>query len=543
MLFHYGKMVKAFAKSSASIDFYYNFLMMANRFSDTLFQLIHSLEKSEKRNFKLYIKRNSSKDDLKIIQLFDAMDKLSEYDEKLLLKKLSSVEKPQLSNLKTHLYKQVLASLRLLKTSENIDLQLHEQLDYARILYNKGLHLQSLKILDKLKELARSYNQDSFLIQVISLEKKIEILHITQSMLDRADKLTAEANEISERRKTITQLSNLALQLYSWYIKNGHARNEEEEKDVKKFFKENLPGEAQYKTGFYERMYLYQSYCWYAFIRQDFLMYYRYTQKWVDLFHEEEIMIGVETGHFIKGMHNLLNAHFDLRNFRQFDKVLRQFEKFEESPAAQQHDNFRIQTFVYLYSAKINLHFICGTFREGLSLVPYIEEKLNEYALFIDRHRISVINYKIAILYFGLGDYGTTIDYLHDIINDNADVRKDLQCYARLVHLIAHYELGNYEIIEYLIKSVYRFLAKMNNLTVIEEEMFKFLRRSFHISRKKMQPEFEKFLSIIKKFENSRFETRSFAYLDIISWVESKVYGKTMSEIIKGKYMTSRRKV
>jgi hypothetical protein len=82
-------MVKAFAKSSASIDFYYNFLMMANRFSDTLFQLIHSLEKSEKRNFKLYIKRNSSKDDLKIIQLFDAMDKLSEYDEKLLLKKLS----------------------------------------------------------------------------------------------------------------------------------------------------------------------------------------------------------------------------------------------------------------------------------------------------------------------------------------------------------------------------------------------------------------------------------------------------------------------
>src|SRR3978361_704030 len=107
---------------------------MSNRFSDILFQLIHSLEKSEKRNFKLYIKRSSAKEDLKIIQLFDAIDKLNEYDEKLLLKKLP------LSNLKTHLYKQVLASLRLLKTAENIDLQLHEQLDYARILYNKGLY-------------------------------------------------------------------------------------------------------------------------------------------------------------------------------------------------------------------------------------------------------------------------------------------------------------------------------------------------------------------------------------------------------------------
>ena len=36
----------------------------------------------------------------------------------------------------------------------------------------------------------------------------------------------------------------------------------------------------------------------------------------------------------------------------------------------------------------------------------------------------------------------------------------DLQCYARLLHLMAHYELGNFEIMESLIKSVYRFMAK-----------------------------------------------------------------------------------
>ena len=516
--------------------------MMSNRFSDTLFQLIHSLEKAEKRNFKLYIKRSSAKEDLKVIQLFDALDKLNEYDEKVLLKKLPSIEKPQLSNLKSHLYKQVLASLRLLKTSENIDLQLHEQLDYARILYNKGLYLQSLKILDKLKELARAYNQDSFLIQVISLEKKIETLHITRSMHDRADRLTAEANEINERRNNITQLSNLALQLYSWYIKNGHARNEEEEKDVKKFFTENLFPEAHKQTGFYERLYLFQSYCWYAFIRQDFLMYYRYTQKWTDLFHSEEIMISVETGHYIKGMHNLLNAHFDLRNYRQFNKALCQFEIFANSSASRHHDNFRIQTFVYIYSAKINQHFLTGTFEEGLSLVPYIEEKLDEYAIFIDRHRISVFYYKIATLHFGNGNYGTAIDYLHKIINDNADLRNELQCYARLVHLMAHYELGNFEIIEYLLKSVYRFMAKMQNLTVIEEEMFKFLRSTFQISQIKLKPEFEKFLERIKPYEKSRFETRSFAYLDIISWVESKLYGKTMGVIIKDKYLKSRRR-
>ncbi|MEO6071158.1 MAG: hypothetical protein ABIN57_08595 [Chitinophagaceae bacterium] len=515
---------------------------MPNRFADILYQLIHSLEKSEKRNFKLYIKRNSAKEDLKIIQLFDALDKLKEYDEKLLLKKLPGIEKPQLSNLKAHLYKQILASLRLLKSTENLELQLNEQLDYARILYNKGLYLQSLKILDKVKEQAVSNSQDTILIQVISLEKKIETLHITRSMQDRADRLTTEANEVHERRKVITQLSNLALQLYSWYVKNGHARNEKDETGVRSFFLDHLPPNAFEFTGFYERLYLYQSYCWYAFIRQDFLMYYRYTQKWVDLFGEQPTMKAVETGHYIKGMHNLLNAHFDLRNHQQFDKVLKVFEEFASSEIAVQHDNFRVQAFMYLYTSKINQHFMHGTFKEGLALVPYIEEKLSEVTLYLDRHRILVFNYKIASLYFGSGDYKTSIDYLQRIINDNVDLRYDLQCYARLMHLMAHYEIGNFDILEYLIKSVYRFMAKMENLTVIEEEMFKFLRSSFQVSKHKLKPELEKFLQKIKGLEKSRFETRSFAYLDIISWVESKVYEKPMSEIIHSKYVKARKR-
>ena len=145
---------------------------MPNRSSDILFQLVHSLVKAEKRNFKLYIKRSSANKDLKIIELFDAIDKLKEYDEAVLLQKLTSIKKPQLANTKAHLYKQLLASLRLLKSAESIDLQLHEQLDYARILYNKGLYMQSLKILERAKELAIAYNQDSFLIQVISLGEK-----------------------------------------------------------------------------------------------------------------------------------------------------------------------------------------------------------------------------------------------------------------------------------------------------------------------------------------------------------------------------------
>lgn len=320
------------------------------------------MEKAEKRHFKLYIKKNSSREDLKIVRLFDALDKMTEYDERQLLKKLDGVEKPQLANLKTHLYKQIMASLRDLKSKDSVELQLNEMLDYGRILYNKGLFAQSMKFLEKAKEIGFTHGKYNFLSQVISLEKKIEGLYITRSMHERAEQLSNEAIEVSAHIYQVFRLSNLAVRMYSFYIQNGHALNLEEEKKIKQFFEENLPENAHSFTGFYERLYLYQSYCWYSFIRQDFLMYYRYANKWVSLFDEDPVRIKVETGHYIKGLHNLLNAHFDLRNFKAFEATLQVFVDFYHSPLCQQHDNFRIHSFIYITSARINWHLMCGTF-------------------------------------------------------------------------------------------------------------------------------------------------------------------------------------
>ena len=54
---------------------------MPNRSTDALFQLVKSMEKSEKRNFKLYVRRNSSSETLKTIQHFDELDKMNDFVE------------------------------------------------------------------------------------------------------------------------------------------------------------------------------------------------------------------------------------------------------------------------------------------------------------------------------------------------------------------------------------------------------------------------------------------------------------------------------
>lgn len=516
---------------------------MPNRSTDALFQLVKSLEKSEKRNFKLYVRRNSSSEELKIVKLFDALDKLDQYDEEQLLMRNKSIKKRQLSNMKAHLYKQILSSLRLIKDENNIDIQLHEQMDHARILFNKGLYLQSLRILEKMKEMARNNEQLTYLQQALFFEKKIEGLFITRSMRDKADQLSKESDETNAQLSLINRLSNLSLQLYGWYITHGHVRSQREADEVKKFLEDHLPEETKNAQGFYERLYFYQAYSWYAFIRQDFLQYYRYTQKWVDLFAEYPSMYDLETAHYIKGMHNLMGAHFDLRNAKKLKDSIEEFERFSHRKVVKENDINHILAFVYLATARINSYFLEGNFSEGLKLVPHIEEKLKEYELFIDRHRILVFYYKIACLYFGVGKNEKAIQYLNKIINWKVDLRTDLQCYARLLHLIAHYELGNFDLLEYLTKSVYRFMAKMESLSAVEEEMFHFLRRSFQVNAHALKAEFEKLLEKLKRYENNPLETRAFSYLDVISWLESKIYDVPVQEVIRKKYLQSRKKV
>ncbi|WP_431214586.1 hypothetical protein ACQ86N_07305 [Puia sp. P3] len=122
------------------------------------------------------------------------------------------------------------------------------------------MYLQSLKTLDRIKELAKANNQVTFLLQVLFFEKTIESLHITRSMQDRADQLAGETDAVNEQLRMIGRLSNLSLELYSWYIRNGVARNEKDEEAVREFFEKQLPTDISGCQGFYEKLYLYQSF-------------------------------------------------------------------------------------------------------------------------------------------------------------------------------------------------------------------------------------------------------------------------------------------
>jgi len=85
-------------------------------------------------------------------------------------------------------------------------------------------------------------------------------------------------------------------------------------------------------------------------------------------------------------------------------------------------------------------------------------------------------------------------------------------------------------------------MTKLENLSLVEEVIFKFHRRSFRTPPKQIGREFEKLLENLKKQERNRFETRAFVYLDIISWLESKIQGVPVATVIRKKFLERRKK-
>ena len=80
--------------------------------SEQLFTIIKSLTKAEKRNFRLYVQRLQSNEDVLYVRLFDILDKIEEYDEDVVLEKMGDIPKSQFVNIKRHLYTQVLNLLK-----------------------------------------------------------------------------------------------------------------------------------------------------------------------------------------------------------------------------------------------------------------------------------------------------------------------------------------------------------------------------------------------------------------------------------------------
>lgn len=511
------------------------FITMPYKQTDYLVKLVSRLSPAEKRQFRIFSNRNNPKGDILYMKLFDYLDKTKQYNEEQLLQKIPSIKKGQLSNLKSNLYKQILNSLRQQYKNSRLDFTIREYIDYAVLLHGKGMYHASLDTLDRAKKLAMEANKYSSVLTILELEKQIEGLYITGSMYPKAKELRKETQNILSLLNTNHQLSNLSLSLYGIYLQYGYVKDNRDYDYVTDYFRDRLPLVHMESMDFYGKLYYYQSHVWYYNMVQDFANNYKYAQKWLDLF-EDSSWRQKERTQYIKGLHNVLNALFMAQRYDKFQRIYDELIKFGESELDKMNRDELSVFRLIEYTHGINQFFLKGNFEEGVNYVKNIEISLKENTFDWDLNRILLFNYKIASIYFCYGDLNHTITLLNRITNEvYPNFREDIQCFARILNLIAHFDLGNETLVNHQIRSTFRFLSRMEHMQNALKEILQFLRRIPKISEEDIREEFGKLKTRLSKIEEQRFERRPFLYLDIISWLESKIEDVPVKMIIQRK--------
>ena len=503
---------------------------------EPVFDLVRSMSKAEKRNFKLYAARLSGNREAKFVALFDCMDSMEEYDEARVLQRCP-VKKEQLPNMKAHLYKQILVSIRLLDVQSTVPMQLREQIDFARILYDKGLYRQSVKLLEKAKDQALFYEQHTAALDIIEFQKKIDTPKVGRSVRSRADSNGRQVGELCDKIANIGKLSNTGIQLYNLYLRLGYARTQKDLDLIEQVFGPVLEKYDEAELSFLEKVHFYQSQVWYNYIRHDMLTCYKYVCRWLALFDRVPHMKTLMYDSYLKGYSRLLDGLFLLRSYGRFVRTLSSFEE-EFDAIGNVNDNARMISLQILHLNRINLHFWEGTFSEGVKMIPDVERYLAQYEAHLDIYHRMVIYYKIACLYFGNDDYRNCMHYLSRVISTrDPQIRRDLQCYARILNLICSYEAGIDYNLDYQVRSVYQFLVRMNDMQQVQKEMMAFLKRLNSMYESTFKDELRQLYDRLKPFEHHPYERRTFYYLDVLSWLESKIKGIPVAEIIRRRYL------
>jgi hypothetical protein len=507
---------------------------MPKQQTDHLIELIHSLTKAEKRSFRLFANRQQHTDDKLFILLFDFIEGTKDYKESELLKKFPQIRKSQLSNIKANLMKQLLSVLRLLQKDFSESVNVTELIDHAHIFQSKGMHKAGLEMLEKAKRLSERYDDPVFEYLALDQERKTESSFITGRSALKTSKIMQHSEALLKKIILRNELANLSLRLYAMYLRFGYVKDEKDHSFIRDFYESHLPELNEETLSFYEKIYLCQSRVWYYHMSQDFLNYFKFSKKWVDTFDGDTRMIRNDIMTYLKGRHNVLNALYMSGKAGKFVQEYNSFILFgannQKYFSASELSDYMLFANMHL----LNKIFLTGHYDEGLKEIEPLVTLMKNNTWQWDENRLITFNYKIACVWFGADKYNEALDYLNAIINNpDRPLGQDIQCFARILSLISHYELGNDVLVSYQIKSVYRYLSKMENLQSVQLEILSFLRKTPNLHPKDLKKAFTALRTKLTRYQHHPFEKRPFLYLDIIAWLDSKISGKRIQAIIR----------
>ncbi|TNF46952.1 MAG: hypothetical protein EP305_09365 [Bacteroidetes bacterium] len=502
--------------------------------STELFKLIKSLSKSEKRFFKLSSSLQSG--DKNYLKIFDYIESQPKYDEEALKEEFKNETFiKHLPSEKNHLYKLILKSLRSYYSEQSVSSVLKQEIKNVEILYNKALYKECEKFVSRAKDVAKENEKFYYWYELISWEKKLlEEAYESGEFSHNLDELVEEEEMVIAKLRNLAEYQVIYSKINLVFRSGGFTRNEAERKVVDEIADYHLikGKNTALSTRASSMCYYIKGLC--AATNRNYEDSYIFFNKTREIL-DKNTKIKYDSGQrYVLTLSHLLRCYIDSKDFEKAKKLIEDLRALDGSKGFNFTD-ITVRIFTSSYNLELSLLHAMGDFEASVNLIPKIEELQEYYGEKVSKEQEILLTYNKAYSYFGIGEFKKALFYINLVLNDNEqNLRQDIYSFSRLFNLVLHYELENYDFLEYIIKSTNRYFSKQERDFQVESVCIKHIRKlakAVSVSEKnEVLKAMKDDLQELLKDHNERVVLE---YFNISAWVDSKLAKVSLSDAVK----------
>jgi tetratricopeptide (TPR) repeat protein len=445
--------------------------------STELFKLIKSLSKSEKRFFKLSSSLQSGEKNY--LKIFDAIEKQDEYDEEA-LKKAFKKERfiNHLPSEKNHLYKLILKSLRSFHGEQSVSSLLKQELKNVEILYNKALYKECEKFVSRAKELAAENEKFYYWYELIAWQKKLlEEAYEEGEFSSNLDDLVQEEEKVIAKLRNLAEYQVVYSKINLIFRSGGFTRNKKEKEIVDSIADYHLikGKNTAISTRATSMCYYIKGLC--AATVRNYADSFQFFNRTREILDANPKIKEDSAQRYVMTLFHLLRCYIENRDFEEAETLIQDIRSLTDKKGFNTID---ISVRIFSSSNNLELYLLQqkGDFRKAVLLLKDIDEQRLSFDDKISKEQDVLFLYNKAYCFFGIGEFKKALSFLNEILNDNEqNLRQDIYSFSRILNLIIHYELENYDFLEYVIKSTNRYLSKHERDYQFEDVLLKYLRK------------------------------------------------------------------
>jgi tetratricopeptide (TPR) repeat protein len=509
-----------------------------------LFDLVKSLSMSEKRYISMSaLAHKSNSTNYKLFRALDSMDAYDPEELRLILKKESLTK--NIAVIKQGLYKFIMKSLRNFYSDSDEEIGMYEKLVEAHIMFRKRNINETIKIIDRLEEMALRYENYDVLNLCYKYKRKLSLKRMVLISGTEREVFNQNYSSTIKKLNSDAVYAELRDDLIDFFDKNSVVRSASEHKYLNNFLLNPYLKDVQHATTD-RSLELFYNVKGLAF---TFLGKYNMAEENLRKQIEVAKKIAMNKGDYAKYIGAFSNLNFLLLRMHCYHDALAAIKELRKIPVIASIEKWPYQIpkevladleiecllkdfFTYQLSAN---------YEKALEIYSNLEQLAKKLNYKWDEARWEGLIYTVAYVHFILGNYKPALHQLQKILGhsrDNIVYREDIYSYSKILHLITHFEMEDEELSNYLLKSVYKFLTQKNRIYPTDEALLLFMRN--RLTKKNTPDQFvhdlKKLKSDLEKIVKSNLEQGALGYFDFIAWIDSKLTKTAFASVMKKKY-------